>query len=297
MSGTIAQTTVFANGVLLTVPAGTFTLANGNTQPRYDVLYVVLGATGGSNPTSGNTTTADSGTFGVQPGTPGSSPVKPTLTNAAYCQIGSIYVPANATSLTTGNLNSQDVSPNANGPLPAFSGVQSHIQAAITSSNAVHNIKQGSGNGFDADTVDGLHAAAFDVAGAAAAVSASLATETTNRATADTTLQTNLNTETTNRQNADNSLQTQVNGLLQTRGGSTTTATTDSNGNATLTVTFSPAFPNNALGAAASFINYIPTNATRVAITNLSKTGMTISLGIANNSGSTVQATYVAVGN
>jgi hypothetical protein len=68
-----------------------------------------------------------------------------------------------------------------------------HILAAITSSTAVHGIKQGSGNGFDADTVDGVHAAGFDAAGTA---TTAVAAEAATRAAADTTQATNLTTHT-----------------------------------------------------------------------------------------------------
>jgi hypothetical protein len=43
--------------------------------------------------------------------------------------------------------------------------VKVHYAANITSGTAVHGIKQGSGNGFDADTVDTHHASDFSVAG------------------------------------------------------------------------------------------------------------------------------------
>lgn len=58
--------------------------------------------------------------------------------------------------------------------LPANeSGVTAHINNNITASVAVHGIKQGSGNGFDADKLDGLEASAF-LAGSHAAVTSGI---------------------------------------------------------------------------------------------------------------------------
>jgi len=200
----VAAGEAIANGVILPISAGPVTLGtnSGQVNPRIDVIYAVLvaGGTSGTNPGSGNPTKADTYTLGVQPGTNAASPVAPSLPNNTYVQLGTVTVPAGATSITGANLNSQVTAPNAQGPLgPVLVNILLHLAANITSSATVHGIRQGSGNGLDSDTVDGQHASAFqaagnyDAAGAAAAVAGNLTTETTNRTNADTVLTNSLN--------------------------------------------------------------------------------------------------------
>jgi hypothetical protein len=189
----VAAALATANGVLLPISAGTVTLAAGNTQPRYDVIYALLGTTADSNGTSGQPTTTDSYTLGVLGGIPSGSPAVPLLANANYVQLGTVLVPANATTATACTLNSQVTAPNAQGPLKTLVDLLVHIAATATTSTTVHGIRQGSGNAFDADTVDGIHAAGFDAAGTAAT---QVATEAATRAAADTTQATNLTTHT-----------------------------------------------------------------------------------------------------
>jgi hypothetical protein len=190
MGVNVAAALATANGVLLPITAGTVTLAAGNTQPRYDVIYALLGTTAGSNGTSGQPTTTDSYTLGVLGGVPSGSPVVPLLANANYVQLGTVLVPANATTATACTLNSQATAPNAQGPLKTLVDLLTHIAANATSAVTVHGIQQGSGHGFDADTVDGIHAAGFDAAGTASGVQTNLNTESTTRANADSAEQT-----------------------------------------------------------------------------------------------------------
>jgi hypothetical protein len=204
MGVNVAAGQATANGVILPIGANTVTLAAGNTQPRYDVIYALLGTTVGSNGTSGQPTAADSATLGVTTGTPAGSPTVPALPSANYVQLGTVYVPANATTSAGCTLNSQVTAPNAQGPLKTLVDLLVHVAANVTNAVTVHGIRQGAGNGFDADMVDGSHATAFDASGAAATVQTNLTTEVTNRtnavsseattrAAADTTLTNNLN--------------------------------------------------------------------------------------------------------
>lgn len=88
-----------------------------------------------------------------------------TTENAVYDHVTSRL----SNSLTKSNLRSivetSDVATDGEDGLitsnGAFDAVQGHANENITSSNAVHGITQGTGNGFDADTVDGMEASVF----------------------------------------------------------------------------------------------------------------------------------------
>lgn len=296
----VAAGEAIANGVILPISAGSVTLGtnSGQVNPRIDVIYaqLVAGGTSGTNPGSGNPTKADTYTLGVQPGTNAASPVAPSLSNNTYVQLGTVTVPAGATSLTGANLNSQVTAPNAQGPLgPVLVNLLLHLAANITSSATVHGIRQGSGNGLDSDTVDGEHAAAFqpagsyDAAGAAAAVAGNLTSESSTRASADTVLTNALNAH----EAADLGTATVHN--LRIQHGITGTEVTDSNGNATFTVTFPSPFtvpPTVVPGV----VNFKPGNASVCEAQSVTVNGCTIQLGFASNSGATVQASWIAVG-
>jgi hypothetical protein len=192
MTVNIAAGLAYASGIRLNMTSGSVTLGTGNTSPRYDVIWVQAGKTAAINGTTSNPTQYDSGAYGVQAGTPGASPAVPALGDPTKVQIGTVYVPANATTASGCTLHSQATAPNAQGPVRTFIDLLAHIAAAITASNAVHGIQQGSGHGFDADSVDGVHAAGFDAAGSAGAVQTNLATETSSRTSGDTSIRNDL---------------------------------------------------------------------------------------------------------
>lgn len=149
MTVNIASGLAYANGIRLNMTSGSVTLATGNTQPRYDVIWVQAGKTAGINPTTSNPTQSDSGTYGVQAGTPGSSPTVPTLGDQTKVQVGTVLVPANATTASGCTLNSQATAPNAQGPVKTMIDVLTHI-AASHATTVVH--------GFQATTAGGTGA-------------------------------------------------------------------------------------------------------------------------------------------
>jgi hypothetical protein len=241
MAVNIAAGLAYASGIRLNMLSGSVTLGAGNAQPRYDVIWVQAGKTAATNGTTSNPTQYDSGVYGVQAGTPGASPAVPALGDPTKVQIGTVLVPASATLASGCTLNSYATAPNAQGPVKTFVDLLTHIAATITASNAVHGIQQGSGHGFDADTVDGVHAAGFDAAGTAAT---QVASEAGTRAAADTTeataragVQTNLTNH------AAQSLYTGItHGEESRRGHATGISITSGSGfGVVATVTFSPA--------------------------------------------------------
>lgn len=239
-SFTVAAATVAAQGVIATLPLTTLTVGgntSGSTRTDLVVATLTQNAPDGNNPSTGNPVVNDAWALSVVPGTPG----KATLA-ANQVQVGSVSVPNGATGIGQCTLNSSDSSPNSQGPLKTFLDVRNHELANATSTNAVHGIQQGSGHGFDADSVDGIHATGFDAAGAASAVQVSLNTEIANRSTADTTLQTNINNEANSRQSGDTSLQSQINALPKERSGQFLLSHNGSTGEQ-VTIPFNYTFP------------------------------------------------------
>lgn len=181
----VAAGQVVVNGVVLNIAAGPVTLATGGAQPRYDLIYAQLNPTGplaGTNP-SGQPNQTDTYALGVQTGVGASGPTKGTLPGISYVQVGSVYVPAGVATAAACVLNNGDTLPNAQG-YRSLVDLLVHIAANATNVATVHGIQQGAGHGFDADTVDTLHASAFDAAGTA---SGQVAAEAATRAAADTT--------------------------------------------------------------------------------------------------------------
>ena len=150
MAVNVASGLAYANGVRLNMVAGGVTLGTGNTQPRYDVIWVQAGKTAGTNPTTSNPTQSDSGAFGVQAGTPGSSPVVPAMGDPTKVQIGTVYVPANATGIGSCTLNSQATAPNAQGPIKTFIDLLTHIAASILTT-PVHGVQATAAGGLGAN--------------------------------------------------------------------------------------------------------------------------------------------------
>lgn len=109
----IATGVCYAGGIRCAPAANSVTLAVGGSQPRYDVLYVQQGTTAGTNTPSGQPNVTDSATFGVLQGAAANPPSKPVITQANQCQIGTVYVPANATTAAGCTLNSGDTAPNS----------------------------------------------------------------------------------------------------------------------------------------------------------------------------------------
>ena len=109
----IATGVCYAGGIRCAPGANSVTLAVGGSQPRYDVLYVQQGTTAGTNTPSGQPNVTDSATFGVLQGAAANPPSKPVITQANQCQIGTVYVPANATTAAGCTLNSGDTAPNS----------------------------------------------------------------------------------------------------------------------------------------------------------------------------------------
>lgn len=198
----VAAGICWANGLRAATVSTPLTINTTSTQPRYTIIRVTVMPNNpvGTDGTTGNNLIADTNAVDFVDGTPGATPIKPTLASAYQVQVGSILLPAGTSTLTSGMLNTLDCAPNSQGPDGAeLVSSFTHRQTNITSSASAHGIKQGSGNAFDADTVDGQHASAFqpagsyDAAGAAATVAGNLTTESTTRASADTVLTNALN--------------------------------------------------------------------------------------------------------
>ena len=235
-----------ANGLRAATVLTTLTINTTSTQPRYTIIRVTVTPNNpnGTDPVTGNNLVADTNVVDFVDGTPGASPAKPTLSSAYQVQVGSILLPAGTSALASGMLNTLDCAPNSQGPDGAeLVSSLTHRQTNITSSASAHGIKQGSGNAFDADTVDGQHASAFqpagdyDAAGAAAAVDSNLTAETTNRTNADTVLTNALNAH------EGQSIYTGVtHGEESRRGHATGISITSGQGQVLVaTITFSPA--------------------------------------------------------
>lgn len=155
----VAQAVVIsANGILCTMPAGTVTPAAGGSQPRIDVVYALVtqGAAGTPDTVTGRATFVDTATVGLQPGMPAGSPAKPAVPSGFYVQIGSILVPAGASTSAGCTLSSGDTVPNSQGPIGA-AVLNAAIHAATSMAAAVvHGFRAtaagGTGNNMLAQT-------------------------------------------------------------------------------------------------------------------------------------------------
>lgn len=150
----VAQAVVIsANGILCTMPAGTVTPAAGGSQPRIDVVYALVtqGAAGTPDTVTGRATFVDTATVGLQPGMPAGSPAKPAVPSGFYVQIGSILVPAGASTSAGCTLSSGDTAPNSQGPIGA-AVLNAAIHAATSMANAaVHGFRATTAGGSGAN--------------------------------------------------------------------------------------------------------------------------------------------------
>lgn len=224
------------SGYDIALSPGSFTFGAADaTNHRYDLMTVAYSQASGTD-SSGAPTLVDTGTRTVVAGVASGSPTVPA-TPAGSVTVGWLDIPPGATSATTCTIHP------VQGPLVPnnLQDLTNHIAAAITSGTAVHGIKQGAGNGFDADTVDGSHASAFDAAGTA---SDQVASEASTRAAADTaeaTARAGVQTNLTN--HAAQSIYTGItHGEESRRGHATGISITSGMGDVLVaTITFSPA--------------------------------------------------------
>lgn len=156
----------YAAGTITRLPGGNISAGGSITAsydyylPRIDTIQILM----------------SNGTLQVKDGTPAQNPVAPAA-DADAMLLAWVAVGENVSQIVTANITDKRVflptmdelvaarlSPENGQQTSLVNRLNAHENRQITSGQSVHGIKQGSGNGLDADTVDGIHASATPAA-------------------------------------------------------------------------------------------------------------------------------------
>lgn len=135
-----------STGTRFYVGSGTVSLANGSSNPRFDLIVAVNSTASAVNPTTGNPTVYNTSALGVIQGTAAALPTIPALTASNYAQVGYVLVPPLVNSIINCTLYSQTTSPNSIGPIATIPSIMTHISTSILTS-VVHGAQATSAGG------------------------------------------------------------------------------------------------------------------------------------------------------